>query len=218
MDAEALAAENARLARINQQLLSEKGSGEEARAENRELRRLVLELNRGGGAAESREDQVDWRETVRTLETSDDPRDKFTLAIAQELHQTKQTLRVLTEGGEVKIPSKDIEAVQQMLATGDYRTSRAAYKALLGERFEKMQANGGAPPKDAPAPKKGAAAAPAAPRVRSARSPVRCRATRLRSARPSRQRSTASFSQASRVPSGDRSVSGAKSKSSPDDR
>ena len=165
MDAEALAAENARLARINQQLLSEKGSGEEARAENRELRRLVLELNRGGGAAESREDQVDWRETVRTLETSDDPRDKFTLAIAQELHQTKQTLRVLTEGGEVKIPSKDIEAVQQMLATGDYRTSRAAYKALLGERFEKMQANGGAPPKDAPAPKKGAAAAPAAPRV-----------------------------------------------------
>lgn len=145
---EALASEVERLKRVNQQLLSEKSSGEEARREARELRQLILEMNRGRGGRNEDEDSGDeervrmLRGHIAELERSDDPRDQVTLEIVNELKRTRQKLAMLDGTAGVKISPEDMSAVQQMMDTGEFTTLRAAHKAYLGVKLERLVNDG----------------------------------------------------------------------------
>lgn len=129
-----------RLRRVNQQLLSEKTRSEEVRRQNRELREMMLQMNRTRPDPSEERPGTDWGETVRQLEDSDDPRDKFTLELARELHATRQKLDLIEASEGAKIPAEDRAKVQELLDSGEYRTPRAAYKALLGDRYEQLLA------------------------------------------------------------------------------
>jgi hypothetical protein len=150
-DPEAIEAELERLRHQNRQLLSEKSSAEESRREARELRQIVLDMNRRlsreeGESPADQERVEELRRTVGELQASDDPRDKFVLEMARELQRTKKQLDEVSSNPEgVKIPEEDISDVNRLLRTGDYKTSKAAYKALLGERYQKMQSGDGKP-------------------------------------------------------------------------
>lgn len=152
-DLEAARAENERLRNANRQLLSEKTAAEEARRENRTLRQLVVDMNRRAlevASAPTPADATDWDSTLKELAESDDPRDKVTLELVKELSNTRKKLAAI-ERKDSSIPEEDRAAVDELMASGDYRTEQAAYKAHLSDKLakelEKLKARPAAPKK-----------------------------------------------------------------------
>lgn len=140
VDLEQLKDEVQRLRNAHRQLLSEKTAAEEARRENRTLRQLVVDMNSRalqGASAPEPEDKTDWGATLRELKDSDDPRDKVTLELVKELAATRRKLADIEDSRDTKIPEEDREAVDELFASGDYRTKQAAYKAHLSDKLAK---------------------------------------------------------------------------------